>query len=29
MKGDRVYCGLNADHQHVFHSATGARLGGS
>lgn len=28
MKGDRVYCGLRADHQHVFHAVTGARLGG-
>jgi multiple sugar transport system ATP-binding protein len=28
MKGDRVYCGLKADHQHVFHAVTGARLGG-
>jgi multiple sugar transport system ATP-binding protein len=28
MKGERVYAGIKADHQHVFHATSGARLGG-
>jgi multiple sugar transport system ATP-binding protein len=28
MKGEHVYAGIHADHQHVFHAITGARLGG-
>ena len=27
MKGDHVYVGIIADHQHVFHATTGERLG--